>query len=70
MTPGEIMSTLVAITERNYTGLAARFKAIMHTLLQEVAVPLFGICCFLMVWSIAANHIDTSLGKFPGPATV
>ena len=66
------MSTLISLTDRmlGYPGFAARCKALLHTLLQEVAVPLFGICCFLMVWSLAARHIQTSLGTFPGPAAV
>jgi nitrate/nitrite transport system permease protein len=66
------MSTLIALTDRmlGYPGFAARCKTLLHTLLQEVAVPLFGICCFLMVWSLAAKHVQTSLGTFPGPAAV
>jgi nitrate/nitrite transport system permease protein len=35
-----------------------------------VGVPLIGILVFLMLWTVAANNIDTSLGKFPGPAAV
>ncbi|MFD2166847.1 ABC transporter permease [Thalassotalea euphylliae] len=29
-----------------------------------------GIAVFLLVWSVVANSIDTSLGKFPGPTAV
>ena len=29
-----------------------------------------GLIGFLLLWSFAANRIDTSLGKFPGPAQV
>jgi len=37
---------------------------------KAVAIPLAGIAVFLLVWSVAAQNIDTSLGKFPGPAAV
>ncbi|WP_066963165.1 ABC transporter permease [Microbulbifer sp. Q7] len=35
-----------------------------------VALPLIGILVFLLLWSFTAQKIDTSLGKFPGPAAV
>ncbi len=37
---------------------------------KTIGIPLVGILVFLMLWSAAANSIDTSLGKFPGPAQV
>lgn len=66
------MSTLIALSERmrSYPGFGVKARLLLQTVLQEVAVPLFGIGCFLVVWSIAANNIDTSLGKFPGPDVV
>ncbi|WP_160154138.1 ABC transporter permease [Microbulbifer sp. ALW1] len=38
--------------------------------IRLVALPLAGILAFLLLWSITAQNIDTSLGKFPGPAAV
>lgn len=38
--------------------------------LKEVIAPIAGILVFLMLWSFAAQKIDTSLGKFPGPEAV
>lgn len=35
-----------------------------------VALPLAGILAFLLLWSVTAQKIDTSLGKFPGPSAV
>ncbi|WP_285817652.1 ABC transporter permease [Echinimonas agarilytica] len=35
-----------------------------------IALPLVGIAIFLILWSMAADRIDTSLGKFPGPSNV
>ncbi|WP_288132258.1 ABC transporter permease [Microbulbifer sp.] len=37
---------------------------------RAVALPLIGILAFLLLWSVAAQSIDTSLGKFPGPSAV
>ncbi|WP_295801826.1 ABC transporter permease [uncultured Microbulbifer sp.] len=38
--------------------------------IKYVALPLAGILVFLLLWSVTAQRIDTSLGKFPGPAAV
>ncbi|WP_158970184.1 ABC transporter permease [Paraglaciecola sp. L3A3] len=38
--------------------------------LGNLALPLIGIVLFLGLWSVMAKNIDTSLGKFPGPAAV
>lgn len=37
---------------------------------SNVALPLLGILAFLIMWSIAARNIDTSLGQLPGPPAV
>lgn len=37
---------------------------------RTVGVPLAGILMFLLIWSISAKNIDTSLGQFPGPVAV
>jgi len=50
-----------------------RNKIIMPFLLkkaQNFILPVAGICCFLLLWSLTANNIETSLGKFPGPSAV
>ncbi|AJQ96243.1 ABC transporter permease [Gynuella sunshinyii] len=39
-------------------------------LLQKIGLPTGGILLFLFFWSVAAQNIDTSLGKFPGPTEV
>ncbi len=38
--------------------------------LELIAMPLLGLTIFLVMWSVAASRIDTSLGKFPGPSAV
>lgn len=37
---------------------------------KAITLPAVGISVFLLLWAWAASNIDTSLGKFPGPATV
>ncbi|MGV3592717.1 MAG: ABC transporter permease [Gammaproteobacteria bacterium] len=47
-----------------------RIGALLIAFVQNVAVPALGIAVFLMLWSMSAAKIDTSLGTFPGPAAV
>ncbi len=42
----------------------------IFTSLKVATLPIFGIVVFLLLWSLAAKQIDTSLGKFPGPQSV
>jgi nitrate/nitrite transport system permease protein len=62
------MSAPIALNSQPATRVKVRL--FLQALLQEVAVPLLGIGVFLLLWGMAANRIDTSLGKFPGPAVV
>lgn len=66
------MTTLIAFGHRfrQYVPLLPRVNIILIALIQNVAVPAFGILVFLMLWSATAARIDTSLGEFPGPAAV
>lgn len=47
-----------------------QFKSILQKATNLIALPLIGIAAFLLLWSMAADRIDTSLGKFPGPSQV
>lgn len=38
--------------------------------LNSLLLPVIGILLFVGIWSVVANSIDTSLGKFPGPKAV
>lgn len=42
----------------------------LNSVLSAVALPIIGIVVFLGLWSLMAKSVDTSLGKFPGPAAV
>ncbi|MEM7376957.1 MAG: ABC transporter permease [Pseudomonadota bacterium] len=43
----------------------------LNSSVAEIAVlPALGIVAFLLVWSIVASQINTSLGAFPGPVQV
>lgn len=37
---------------------------------RRIGLPIAAILVFLAFWGTAANQIDTSLGKFPGPSAV
>jgi len=45
-------------------------KTLFNSGIKRVLMPATGGIVFLLFWSIAAQNIDTSLGKFPGPAAV
>jgi len=47
-----------------------QIKFLIVNTIRQLAIPLVGIIVFLFFWAAAAQQIDTSLGKFPGPATV
>ena len=66
------MSSPIPLNERPAFGsvVGLKLRNFLHMLLQEVAVPLLGIGVFLLIWGMTASRIDTSLGKFPGPAVV
>ncbi|MFC4700105.1 ABC transporter permease [Glaciecola siphonariae] len=36
----------------------------------NIILPILGLILFLLLWSVLASKVDTSLGKFPGPAQV
>ena len=42
----------------------------VNIIFRQAGLPLLGIIFFLLFWSVTANNIETSLGKFPGPASV
>ncbi|MYM63174.1 ABC transporter permease [Pseudomaricurvus sp. HS19] len=50
--------------------LSANVKKIISDFTRWVVVPAIGVLVFMLLWSAAAQNIDTSLGKFPGPAAV
>ena len=46
--------------------LNALGRALLAFDVKVVLYPIMGLVAFCIVWSITANRIDTSLGKFPG----
>lgn len=48
----------------------AIFTAFFTGKAKAIILPTIGIVCFLLLWSLTASSIDTSLGKFPGPSAV
>lgn len=54
------------------TNRSESTPALVYFLKQSkpIIVPIIGVIAFLLLWSITARNIDTSLGQFPGPDTV
>ncbi|QTF93734.1 ABC transporter permease [Halomonas sp. BM-2019] len=50
---------------------AARWRDLQWgSLAKQLALPLVGLLVFLAVWQVGSQHINTSLGTFPGPTDV
>lgn len=60
-----LISKLVSDDIKNFAWMP-RIGNIFTTLFM----PFIGVMCFILFWSLSASHIDTSLGKFPGPSAV
>lgn len=46
------------------------FMPVISRVLKTLIVPAMGIAVFLLIWSVSAQNIKTSLGVFPGPVSV
>lgn len=66
------MPTLISVHPQfmGDTKLPTELRKIMAKLGETILIPSLGILGFLLVWSFVAQNINTSLGKFPGPAAV
>lgn len=68
-----MMTSTVTLTEKPEVkgeNQMNPLKTLITNTLSTVGIPLAGILIFLLIWSTAAQQIDTSLGKFPGPVQV
>lgn len=48
----------------------AQVQAFIINLWRVIGLPLLGLGVFLVLWSIGAARVETSLGEFPGPVAV
>lgn len=66
------MSQNVQATEKvsPFPFSTEKVKMNVQLITKTLVVPCIGILVFLFFWSVAAQNIDTSLGKFPGPSAV
>ena len=58
---------------QRFTGAAESGESLplqALAILKQVALPVLGIAVFLLLWGLLAKQVDTSLGSFPGPASV
>lgn len=64
------MSNPNVATPIQQTLKMARHSALLKRLASGLILPALGIALFLLCWQGLANHIQTSLGQFPGPVQV
>jgi nitrate/nitrite transport system permease protein len=64
------MTTTVTSKAEPRIEIPDSVKNFIVAAVKTVGVPFAGILTFLLLWSATAQNIDTSLGKFPGPAAV
>lgn len=66
------MTSFIAqlINKKNETVINATLPPAVTNVLKAILVPAIGIFVFMLFWTAVANSINTSLGKFPGPAQV
>ena len=65
-----MLATVLSNKSDNSSENVSAFAAKFSELGKQIAIPFIGILVFLFIWSVGAQNIDTSLGKFPGPAAV
>lgn len=65
------MNTVTSTSNRSLEpAMPLKLKNFINGLLNMLIIPMVGILVFLLLWSVTAQNIDTSLGKFPGPSAV
>jgi len=56
---------------RSVPGFQKLFEGIdQKKIARSIMLPLVAFSIFLLLWSVAASHIETSLGQVPGPVQV
>ena len=66
------MNSLTSIASNRLIeqGRKAAVMLKITELSKLILLPFIGIAIFLVMWTVTANSIETSLGKFPGPVAV
>lgn len=66
------MTTANSTVTKNFATpkIPVKTQLLITRCIEAVLIPFIGIVIFLLLWGYAAQKIDTSLGKFPGPASV
>ncbi|MCV6606176.1 MAG: ABC transporter permease, partial [Porticoccaceae bacterium] len=55
---------------QHWPNVVAALSSTTQRVVKATALPFVGIMVFLLFWHMGASAINTSLGKFPGPAEV
>jgi nitrate/nitrite transport system permease protein len=66
------MTSITSISKTSFLQSSRLAGVIMQVsqMSKALLLPFIGIAVFLVLWSITANSINTSLGQFPGPVAV
>ena len=66
------MMTITSLTNKLASALplSVNLAKFSTSLRKALLLPMIGITIFLMLWTITAKNIHTSLGDFPGPLAV
>ncbi len=64
------MSVIKAFSPQSPTFRLRLGKWLDSAVAETVLLPALGIATFLLLWSVVASQINTSLGAFPGPVQV
>ena len=70
MSNSAVSADSVSNAQAGSAVLDAIIKAFKKNFVNVLVFPFIGIIAFLLLWSVAASNIKTSLGQFPGPQAV
>lgn len=64
--------TIIALTNKLAINRPSwnSFQELFKSACQVLLLPFIGITLFLLLWTVTAKNIHTSLGDFPGPSAV
>ncbi|MGB2400296.1 MAG: ABC transporter permease [Porticoccaceae bacterium] len=65
-----VTSIMSKISQLRNLATLKNAQLVLDNGIRAMALPVLGICMFLVLWQFVANNIVTSLGQFPGPTQV
>ena len=65
-----VTSIMAKVSDLRKLATLENIQVLIDNGIRAMALPILGICMFLLLWQLVANNIVTSLGQFPGPTQV